>query len=101
MPDVSQYDVWTLRDGGHVLIVQHDLVDHAITRAVLPLGSAEVVRAMNEKMHARIEVNGQAFHLMPFGLATVAVSILKDRIGNASDHHDAITRTLDLLFHGV
>lgn len=97
---MAQYDIHDL-DGGLVVIVQHDLLDLPETAVVIPLIPAgQGVTPVRGLMPA-VTVEGADWLLAPMLMATVPRPALGPLRGSVAAHRDAITRALDILFHGV
>lgn len=96
-----QFDIFRLRSGPCVIVIQSDLLDAMRTRVVaplLPIGQAgPAMRALNPT----VDIDGATYMLMPQLLATLDTQELGEAIGNASDQRDEIVRALDALLSGL
>ncbi len=82
--------------------VQSDLLDGLHTTVVIPLRRLDTMSGMvpPERLMPVFDAGGITVFLKAPKLAAVPRRVLRRRVGNLADHHDAIASALDLLFHG-
>ena len=85
---------------GYLLDVQSDLIDIAKTRVVVPLLPARRTPPAIARLHPVFSIGGQDHVMATHLIATVPVSVLAEPRGDLSEHRDAITAALDMLFQG-
>jgi len=78
-----------------------DLLDGLHTTVVIPLRRRDTLRDTEppERLRSVFDVGGIAVFLETPKLAAVPRRVLRQRVGNLADHHDAIASALDFLFH--
>jgi toxin CcdB len=86
----------------YVVEVQSDLLDGLHTTVVIPLRRLDTMSGMAppERLMPVFDVGGITVFLETPKLAAVPRRVLRQRVGNLADHHDAIASALDFLFHG-
>jgi toxin CcdB len=85
-----------------LLDVQSDLLEDLPTRMVIPLTqSAALTKSPLSRLTPFIEVEGKAYMLLTYQLASVPKSALGAAVSDASDHRDTIIGALDFLITGV
>lgn len=79
-----------------------DLLDGVHTTVVIPLCRLDTMSGMAppERLMPVFDVGGITVFLETPKLAAVPRRVLRQRVGNLADHHDAIASALDFLFHG-
>ena len=85
---------------GLLLDVQSDLIDVVQTRVVIPLLPAEHVPPAVPRLHPMFDVGDQRYVMATHLIATVPSTLLLEPRGDLSQHHDAVTAALDMLFQG-
>ena len=96
---MARYDLHAL-NGGLVVDLQSDLIEIPGSRVVAPLVQEKAAPPSTRSLHPRVTVKGEAFVVATHLLAAAPVGMLKAPVGNLSDHQDAFTLALDMLFHG-
>jgi toxin CcdB len=98
---MARYDVFASGiEGGYLLDVQSDLLDHFKTRVVVPLLPLPSAPSPMRKLHPVFEINGRKMVMATHLIATVAASELGESRTNLASHHDDIVAALDMLFQG-
>lgn len=97
---MAQFDVYTLKEAGLVLDVQTDLLQGIHTRMVVPLLPRQQAPHPAEHLNPIFDIHGKAFVLMPALMAAVPCTEFNKPMANLQDEAPAITRALDMLFHG-
>lgn len=97
---MEQFDVFRMRRGDVVVVLQHDTFQDFGTRVVaplVPLSKGKLATSLNPVLrHARRDWV-LATHLM----SVVSVSDIKDRLGSIAGQEYAIKRAIDQLFLGI
>lgn len=96
-----QFDVWRLRNGSLVLILQDEIMDHLTSRVVAPLIPASRTGKATKGMNPAFDLGDEPYLLKTELLAAVPVSDLQSLVMNVTDRRPDIIRALDLLFTGV
>ena len=97
---MPRLDVYPLPAIGYVLDVQADLLAHLATRTVVPLiPEAAAPRPISE-LNPVFAIEGQSHVLVTQAIASVPLRELKMPIASLVEHHDQITRALDILLLG-
>ncbi|MEQ8294116.1 MAG: CcdB family protein [Roseovarius sp.] len=97
----AQYDVYRLRDGALVVVIQGDLLDQLQTRVVAPLVPAGKVKRVLRSLNPTVSLGEETYLIMPQLAATLTLAELGERIGSLSMMRDQITRAVDALLSGV
>ncbi|AZO18281.1 plasmid maintenance protein CcdB [Mesorhizobium sp. M2A.F.Ca.ET.043.05.1.1] len=98
---MARYDVFASGiEGGYLLDVQSDLLDHFKTRVVVPLLPLTSAPSPMRKLHPVFEINGRKMVMATHLIATVAAAELGENRTNLMSHHDDIVAALDMLFQG-
>jgi toxin CcdB len=86
----------------YFLAVQSELLEPLATCVVVPLGRAVVVsNRPTQTLTPTLDVNGESMVMYTPEIAAVYANVLRKRVCNLGDQHDAIVRALDFLFSGV
>lgn len=97
----SQFDVYRMADGTHVVVIQSDLLEAMTTRVVAPLLPAGRAGPAIPPLNPSLTVGAETLVVMPQLLATLTLAELGERIGSAAHIRDEITRALDALLSGI
>jgi toxin CcdB len=99
---MARYDVFAANrvEGGYLLDVQSDLLDHFKTRVVIPLLPVAMAPPTMRKLHPVFEINGRKLVMATHLIATVSTTELGESRLNLTRHHDEIVAALDMLFQG-
>jgi toxin CcdB len=99
---MARYDVFAASrvEGGYLLDVQSDLLDHFKTRVVIPLLPVAMAPPMMRKLHPVFDINGRKLVMATHLIATVSTSELGESRLNLTRHHEEIVAALDMLFQG-
>jgi toxin CcdB len=98
---MARYDVFASGiEGGYLLDVQSDLLDHFKTRVVVPLLPLTSAPSPMRKLHPVFEINGRKLVMATHLIATIAAAELAENRTNLTNHHDEIVAALDMLFQG-
>lgn len=85
-----------------LLDVQSELLADLSTRTVIPLTqSSELTKAALSRLTPFIEVDGKAYMLLTYQLASIPKSILGAAVSDATAHRDAIIGAMDFLITGI
>jgi len=99
---MAWFDVYPMpgKGSGYVLDIQADLLSHLATRVVIPLLPEHIVPPPISHLNPIFEINGQRHVLVTQALASIPARELKKTITSLKDHHDKVSRALDLLLIG-
>ncbi len=98
---MARYDVFAGSiEGGYLLDVQSDMLDHFKTRVVIPLLPIAAVPPPARKLHPVFEINGRKLVMATHLIATMPISELGESRLNLAKQHDAVIAALDMLFQG-
>lgn len=97
---MDQYDVYKLKHGETVVILQHDSFKAFRTRVVVPLvarSRGKLATSLNPVLnHA-----GRDWVLATHLVSVIGLSALSTKLGSLADQDYAIKRAVDQLFLGV
>jgi toxin CcdB len=85
---------------GYVLDVQADLLSHLATRTVVPLLSEDSAPKPIRELNPVFELLGKRYVMVTQAIASIPGRELKRSVASLTDHHDRITRALDILLLG-
>lgn len=99
---MAKYDVYRDPRGSEnlLLCVQSNIFDQLATRMAIPLLPEHSQREPLRKLNPIFVVNGGRYALYTQLMLSVPTGVLRDPIGNLSQHHDEVTASLDFLFQG-
>ena len=98
---MARFQIFSSPEGaGYLLDVQSDLIDVVKTRVVVPLLPARQTPPAIARLHPVFAIAGQNHVMATHLIATVPTGILIEPRGDLSEHRDAITAALDMLFQG-
>ncbi|SUZ33501.1 Toxin CcdB [Roseibaca ekhonensis] len=97
---MARFSLHDLPGGGRVVNLQSDFLDWADTRVVAPLVPVEQGPPPAKHLNPMITLDDGQFVLIVQSMAAVRASALGPAVGDLSDHHDAITRAVDMVFQG-
>lgn len=105
---MAQFDVFrnpnpvTMAGIPFLLDVQSGLLDHLITRVVIPLARPELVGNKSAKyLNPIVEIHGEKFVLLTQELAAVSARNLSTPVVSLRDKQAEIIRALDIIFSGI
>jgi toxin CcdB len=99
---MPQYDVYPAPEAtGYLVDVQTDLLDGLSTRVVVPLLPDGNALRPAQVLNPVFEIAGTAHVMATQFLSAVPASILRTAVGSLRDRSDAVTRALDMVFHGL
>ena len=85
-----------------LLDIQSDLLEDLPTRAVIPLTqSGGIIQKPLTRLTPFVKVDGKAYMLLTYQLASIAKSVLGPAVSDASEDRGAIIAALDFLVSGV
>ena len=84
----------------YVMEIQSDLLYRFAERVCVPLAQAQAFPGMTERFNPAIEVQGEALHLHPLGIAVFLVKELREPVAQAKTQALAIDSALDMLLRG-
>ncbi len=85
---------------GYVVDVQADLLSHFATRTVVPLLSEDTAPKPISELNPVFEICGKRHVMVTQAIASISGRELKGAVASLTDHHDRITRALDILLLG-
>ena len=97
---MARFAVYQNPDGGYLLDVQADLLDHLNTRVVVPLMPIADAPKPAGTLNPVFEVNGVDCVMVTQFMAAVPVTILKDRLASLESQRNEIVSAIDLLMQG-
>lgn len=86
---------------GYVVDVQADLLSDLATRTVVPLLPQDTAPKPIRDLNPVFEINGQSCVMVTQAIASVPRRELKRAIASLAEHHDRVTRALDILLLGL
>lgn len=84
----------------YVMEIQSDLLYRFAERVCVPLARAQAFPGMTERFNPAIEVQGEALHLHPLGIAVFLIKELHEPVAHAKTQALAIDTALDMLLRG-
>lgn len=85
-----------------LLDVQSGLLDHLITRVVVPLARPELMGNKSAKyLNPDVKIQGDKLVLLTQELAAIPARVLGTPITSLKDQHTEIIQALDMVFSGV
>jgi toxin CcdB len=98
---MPRYDVYPAPEAaGYLLDVQADLLYGLNTRVVVPLLPEDSAPRPARILNPVFEIGGTGHVMATQFLSAVPASILRNAVGSLRDRSDAVTRALDMVFHG-
>lgn len=99
---MSRLDVHPMpgKGAGYLLDVQAELLAHLTTRVVVPLLPAESAPKPISELNPVFEIKNRPHLLVTQAIASIPAHELKRAVGSLVEHHDQITRALDILLVG-
>ena len=97
---MRQFDVVTLSDGTHALILQADLLDQFSWRVAAPLVRANEFQP-TPKLHVAIRIGRTDYIAVIDKMAAIHTRTMKRVVASVADREWDIRRALDLVFVGV
>jgi toxin CcdB len=97
---MARFSVYENPDGGYLLDVQADLLNHLNTRMVVPLMSMADAPKPAGTLNPVFEVNGVDCVMVTQFMAAVPASILKQQVATLEVHREEIVSAIDLLMQG-
>lgn len=97
----AQYDLYRLKNGSLVVVLQSDLLDQLRTRVVAPLIPSGAVPRVMQTLNPTVTVGEATYLFMPQLAATVTLAELHDRVGSLAMMQDSFVRALDALLSGI
>ena len=85
---------------GYVMDVQAPLLDGLATRVVVPMIPLALAPAPIRELNPVFSIKGEPHVMLTQALATVKLRKLRSAEQSLDEHHDAITKALDVLFSG-
>ena len=85
---------------GYIIDVQADLLSDLATRTVVPLLSEDVAPKPIRDLNPVFDVLGKPYVMVTQAIASIPGRELKGVVASLTDHHDRITRALDILLLG-
>ncbi len=96
---MTQFDIYRLRDGRHLVDLQTDLLDIHESRLVAPMVRLSP-RLNVSLLTPRIDHDDRAWLAIVPQMAGVPARGLGQAVGSAAAFRDALSRAIDLLTHG-
>lgn len=97
----AQFDLYRLRSGALVVVLQSDLLDQLTTRVVAPLVPAASVERVMSSLNPTVRLGEESYLVMPQLSATLTLAELGDHLGSLPAMRDEILRALDALTGGI
>lgn len=97
---MARFSVYKNPDGGYLLDVQADLLNHLNTRIVVPLMSLADAPKPADTLNPLFDVNGVFYVMVTQFMAAVPASILKQQVATLEGHREEIVSAIDLLMQG-
>ena len=99
---MARFDVYPMpgKGRGYLVDIQADLLAHLTTRIVAPLLPEEMAPPAIGELNPALEIKGKRHILVPQALAAIPTRELRRTATSIADHHDRITRALDVLLVG-
>ena len=97
---MARFSLHDLPGAGRVVNLQSDFLDWADTRVVAPLVPMHQSPPPAKHLNPVVALDGKQFVLIIQSMAAVRASALGPAVGDLSDHHDEITRAVDMVFQG-
>ncbi len=97
---MARFSVYKNPDGGYLLDVQADLLNHLNTRIVVPLMSLSDAPKPADTLNPLFDVNGVFYVMVTQFMAAVPASILKQQVATLEGHREEIVSAIDLLMQG-
>lgn len=97
---MTQFTVYRNPDGGYLLSVQTDLLNHLNTRVVVPLVHVDEAPKPAGTLNPVFEINQGSYVMATQFMAAVPMSILKESVGSLETHRYEIVSAIDLLMQG-
>lgn len=86
----------------YLLNVQSDLLDHLVTRVVVPLASLEAMGNQAARyLNPVFEIEGEKRVMLTPELAGIPAKLLGPAVVSLKEAHGEIIRALDVIFSGV
>ena len=101
MLEVAQFDVYKPSSGPLVVVVQHDLLDAASTRVIIPLIAPDRLDPPMNALNPSVEIDGRMLLVATQFIATLSVAELGTKVGTLQSDRDRITRAIDALLGSV
>lgn len=99
---MAQYEYHAAPDGpGFVVDVQAGAMDHLNLRVVVPLLPSDAAPLPQRTLNPVFDIDGTPHVFLTHYLSAVPIGVLGTVQGSLGDQDYAITRALDLLFHGI
>ncbi len=95
----EQFDVFRLRGGETVVILQHETFSDFKTRVVAPL-VAKPRGKLATSLNPVLKLAGRDWVLGTHLISVVTIASFADKVGSLADHDCQIKRALDQLFQG-
>jgi toxin CcdB len=99
---VARHDVHPMpgKGDGYVVDVQADLLSHLATRTVVPLLPEDAAPKPINELNPVFDIRGKRHVLVTQAIASITGRELKRAVTSLAEHHDSITRALDILLVG-
>jgi toxin CcdB len=85
---------------GYVVDVQADLLSHLVTRTVIPLLPEDAAPKPISDLNPIFQIGGKRHVLLTQAIASIPRRELRQPLASLAEHHDSITRALDILLIG-
>ena len=84
----------------YVMEIQSDLLHRFAERVCVPLARPQAFPGMTERFNPVIEIQGEALHLHPLGIAVFHIKELREPVAHAKTQALDIDTALDMLMRG-
>lgn len=100
MPRLDVHPIPGKGQDGYILDVQADLLSHLSTRAVVPLLPEEKAPKPISELNPVFEIRSKRHVMITQAIASIPIRELSQPIASLTEHHDRVTRALDVLLLG-
>lgn len=97
---MTQFAVYPNQDGGYLLAVQANLLDHLNTRMVVPLIHVDKAPKPAGTLNPVFQINEASYVMVTQYMAAVPTTVLKETVGTLDAHRYEIVSAIDLLMQG-
>jgi toxin CcdB len=100
---MARFDVYPMPNNrrGYVVDVQANLLNHLVTRVVVPLLPLDAFQSPIRDLNPIFEIDGVPHVFAPQSIATVPLRSLGAVKTSLDREYDSLTRALDILLTGI
>lgn len=96
---MRDFKIYELSGGALICDVQSTLLDEIETRITVPLIPIDYLRPM-PKYNVVVDIKGEEYVFLTQSMTSLPRGLLKNPIGDLSEHYDDLSNAIDFLFHG-